>query len=892
MKRQTPAKSPAWWNFKGENEVFEARHPDRLSRLYFPLCNEAGLLSAITPTLNGDIKTDQNHFLTLPLSVEDLHNARSSRNFWIYIEGKGPWSATGSSAPASIQRAASKAMETSHLEAGALWHTVTRENRRLGLRSILTNFIPAGKDTVEIMRVEITNTGRKPMSITPTAAIPIFGRSADNLRDHRHVTSLLHRIQRHEYGVLVTPTMSFDERGHHPNSTVYAVLGCDQAGETPAGSFPTVDSFIGEGGNFDAPRAVFEDLDPPELSQTQLQGREAIGALRFKTRKLTPGKSETYFLFLGIARDRKEALSWIKSYGSDEKSLEALQDSQRFWKERLDPIQVQTDDPDFGRWLRWVTLQPLLRKIFGNSFLPDFDYGRGGRGWRDLWQDCLGLLLLDTGDVRGLLLNNFSGVRMNGTNATIIGKGPGEFIADRNNISRTWMDHGVWPWVTTSFYIHQTGDLKFLLEEAGYFRDQDKGSAAGTVLEHILIQHLTSYFNVGEHGNIRLEDADWNDGLDMAHDRGESVAFTAMYAGNLLDLAHTLRKLQKEAGVRDVEFAEELLILLESKASSLDLVPSAKQERLKSYRSQTAAGLSGKSISLSLDALIGDLEKKGEALARHVRSQEWIKNTAGHAWFNGYYDNRGEAVEGQKEGTLRMTLTGQVFPIMSGVASNEQVQQCFVAAKKYLQDRRFGGFRLNTDFGAPQPQLGRAFSFAYGEKENGAFFSHMVVMFANALYRRGFVDEGHEVFSSLYRMCLNTDVARIYPGIPEYFNGEGRGLYHYLTGSASWYLLTLVTQVMGVRGFWGDLLLAPKLMPDQFGTRGQVTVTTNFAGKCLKITYLNRSKRPYGQYKIDSVLLQGRSFPVSAERPLEIVIPRATLAQVVSPTVEITVNLV
>jgi len=39
-----------------------------------------------------------------------------------------------------------------------------------------------------------------------------------------------------------------------------------------------------------------------------------------------------------------------------------------------------------------------------------------------------------------------------------------------------------------------------------------------------------------------------------------------MYAGNLLELAHTLRKLQKEAGVRDVEFAEELLILLESKA--------------------------------------------------------------------------------------------------------------------------------------------------------------------------------------------------------------------------------------------------------------------------------------------------------------------------------------
>ena len=34
------------------------------------------------------------------------------------------------------------------------------------------------------------------------------------------------------------------------------------------------------------------------------------------------------------------------------------------------------------------------------------------------------------------------------------------------------------------------------------------------------------------------------------------------------------------------------------------------------------------------------------------------------------------------------------------------------------------------------------FGFAYGEKENGAVFSHMTVMFANALYRRGFAKEG------------------------------------------------------------------------------------------------------------------------------------------------------
>jgi len=914
-KRINKPSKESWWRFTGEDEVFVARDPDRISRLYFPLCNEVGLLSSITPRLNGDIKTDQNHFLTLPVSAEDLHNTRSGRNFWIYIEGKEPWSAAGSSGTALLERYRSPRAETCRVEAGALWHRITRENRRLGLRVELTNFVPATDDWVEIMQVRLTNISRRPITITPTAAIPMFGRSADNLRDHRHVTSLLHRITRHTYGVLVTPTMSFDERGHKVNTTVYAVLGCEENGDAPVGSFPTVASFIGEGGTFDSPQAVFEDRDVPDLSETELQGREAVGALRFRRRKILPGKTASYSLLLGIAPDRKTAAGWLRTYGSPEKVDSALTDNKTYWKERLDCIQVRTGDKDFDRWLRWVRLQPLLRKIFGNSFLPDFDYGRGGRGWRDLWQDGLALLLLGENEpsppaplptqgeggrrpgegVSALLLNNFAGVRMNGTNATIIGSAPGEFIADRNNISRTWMDHGVWPWITTEFYIHQTGDLDILLKEVPYFWDQDKAKSPlaekGTVLEHLLVQHLAAYFNAGDHGNLRLEDADWNDGLDMAHDHGESVAFTAVFAGNLLRLAGALDQMVARRGVKEIPLAGEVEILLEQRGPTVELSPEARRKRLKTYHDRTREGVTGGKVIVTLRTLIEDLRTKGNVLAAQVRDREWLSAASGQAWFNGYYDNNSNRVEGVFDGDVRMTLTGQVFPIMSGVATDDQVRLAFLAAKRFLQDKKLGGFRLNTDFGDTPPPLGRAFAFAYGEKENGAFFSHMVVMFANALYQRGFVKEGFEVFSSLYRMCRQTDVAMIYPGVPEYFNGEGRGLYHYLTGSASWLMLTLVTQILGIRGVWGDLLLAPKLMPEQFGTNGQLEAEVGFAGKQLKITYVNRGKKPFGQYHIESVLLQGNSFALPADPTVQVVIPRTTLAALPDNTVHITVAL-
>ena len=71
------------WEFIDDDATFRLRNPHRYSSLYFPLGNDAGIFSAITPTLHGDIKSDHNSFLTLPVSVESLHDARSARNFWI-----------------------------------------------------------------------------------------------------------------------------------------------------------------------------------------------------------------------------------------------------------------------------------------------------------------------------------------------------------------------------------------------------------------------------------------------------------------------------------------------------------------------------------------------------------------------------------------------------------------------------------------------------------------------------------------------------------------------------------------------------------------------------------------------------------------------------------------
>jgi cellobiose phosphorylase len=234
-------------------------------------------------------------------------------------------------------------------------------------------------------------------------------------------------------------------------------------------------------------------------------------------------------------------------------------------------------------------------------------------------------------------------------------------------------------------------------------------------------------------------------------------------------------------------------------------------------------------------------------------------------WFNGYYDEDGQRLEGDFPEGVRMTLTGQVFALMGGIATDAQAQQIARAADRYLYDASVGGYRLNTDFGPAAERLsmklGRCFGFAFGHKENGAMFSHMAVMYANALYERGLVDEGFAVLDGIYRHCQDLSLSEIYPGIPEYVEPGGRGMYPYLTGSASWYLLTMLTEVLGVKGRLGDLVLEPKLVPEQFGADGRASVMTLFAGRKLRVTYHNVDRLPWGAYTIAGIQLDGREVP-------------------------------
>lgn len=876
-------KSQDFYQFQADGVSFKSHKALKHKTIYAPLCGPTAesIKSSITPHLSGDIKINKFKYITKPTSREDLRNP--VRDFFVYNKDKGV-----------ISLSDDHYDEDSYVEVGQFYHTLVKNYSNYGLQLQATNFIPVSGEQVELMSVKVVNTSKKDLTLTPTVSIPLFARALANKHDHEHVTSLLHRIQQDPQGIVVDPVMSFSEEGHQENNDLYFVLGATDKGKNPKGSFPTVQSFYGDDGSAQHPVAVTSNLEPKELKPEQLNGQEAVGALRFDEITLKSKEEKEYFILIGLANDKEEMNQLFTKFNSPKKFNDALNINKEYWKAKSHSIHYKTASDQFDAWMHWVTIQPVLRRIFGCSFLPDHDYGKGGKGWRDIWQDLLSLILIEPQTVRDILINNYAGVRIDGSNATIIGSKLGEFIADRNDITRVWMDHGTWPFITTLLYIHQTGDFDILVEENSYFRDpqfsrsyekdaswnpqyghQLKDLAgnvySGSILEHILIQNLVQFFNVGEHNLIRLESADWNDGLDMAYERGESVAFMSFYGGNLMAMADLLEEFSKNKGIEDITLAKETLTLLDTLSDQTIKYDNIEEKRgllFKEYFKSVQPKISGDKVEVKIVDVVSDLRKKGTWIFQFIRDHEKVTiKEAGKkfTWFNGYYDNRGERVEGKKDKRTWMTLTGQVFPIMSGLANKEEISQVVESVDEFLKDEKLGGYRLNTDFGLRHYlDLGRAFGFAFGAKENGAFFSHMTVMYAYGLYKQGFAKEGYAVLKSIYEMCVNTDHSKIYPGIPEYFDSQGQGMYHFLTGSASWFVLTMLTQVYGVRGMYGDLLLDPKLMADQFDEEGIAQVSCQFADHNLVVSFHNPKRLNYKEYQINSIKLNGK--PVSFEK--------------------------
>ncbi len=338
------------------------------------------------------------------------------------------------------------------------------------------------------------------------------------------------------------------------------------------------------------------------------------------------------------------------------------------------------------------------------------------------------------------------------------------------------------------------------------------------------------FLNTGKHGYTRLEDADWNDGLDMAHDLGETIAFSHFYANNLAVLADLIENLPTES----IDIIEGLYLLLQKELSLpeyFDRVQSF-DENIKTYDKKT---------------IIFQLRKLSDQSKQTLREKAFFEG-----YFQSYINNDGIYQDKKNQ----MSLTGQTMALLNEVASFEQAKSVAIKTKELLFDDSIGGYRLNSNYQDILTNMGRAYGFAYGHKENGAVFAHMAVMYAYGLYTYDLVSEGYEAYRTLLDQALKED-SGVLAGVPEYFNDRGVGKYSYLTGSASWVIKLLRTEVFGIHLNLGELSLKPKLTQRSF-VDGKASIKTYLFGKLAEITYYNPKNLDFNDYQISKILIDDK----------------------------------
>ena len=88
-------------------------------------------------------------------------------------------------------------------------------------------------------------------------------------------------------------------------------------------------------------------------------------------------------------------------------------------------------------------------------------------------------------------------------------------------------------------------------------------------------------------------------------------------------------------------------------------------------------------------------------------------------------------------------------------------------------------------------------------------------------------------------------------------------------------MLTMVTEVFGVSGGYGNLSIQPKLLASQFDADGRACINLPFAGKLLHISFVNLTRHEYGSYGIFAVSCGNNAVAVTDGK--SVVIPRAML---------------
>jgi cellobiose phosphorylase len=674
-----------------------------------------------------------------------------------------------------------------------------------GIASRATYLVPEG-ETLEAWRVELTNTTKRTRKLTAVSFVEFC--LWDALNDQ---TDFQYNLNIGQAKVDRASSTIYHLSRYRVSQDHYAFFSVNR----PLASFDTERSeFLGPYGSLQAPAHVKTGKGSNTLATDW-----APSGSHFTRLSLKPGESTTLIYVLGFGfklGDREEQIRRYKRPSVFEAALATLKSN---WEANLSRYQCQTPDEDVNLMVN-IWNQYQCRTTFNWSRSASyFEAGIGrGMGFRDSNQDTMGFVHQIPGEVRQRILDlattQFADGSARHQYSPLTKKGNGSGFSD---------DH-LWLVLSTTAYVHETGDLKMLEEMVGF----DDGSRA-TLYEHLARATAYTWKNTGPHGLPKILRADWNDCMNldqgkvekglMAESRAESVMVAQMFVKACSDLAG--------------------LATLLGKASQ-------------------ARGWTG----------------QGREMAGRIERAAWDGG-----WYTRAFTEEGRSVGSRKvkQGSI-IHLNSQSWAVLSGAAPKQRGRQAMDAVHKLLATKY--GILLNWPaYREFDPKLGFISVFPPGLKENGAIFCHPNpwAVIAETMLGRG--DRAMAYYKAILPAAKNAiaDTHRTEPYVySQMIAGKespkfGQAKNSWLTGTASWNFIAVSQYILGVRAEFNGLRVDP-CVPR---TWKDFSITRKFRGG----TYHIHVRNPLGVQKgvksmtVDGTRMKDNLAPVftASEHRVEVV---------------------
>ncbi len=529
------------------------------------------------------------------------------------------------------------------------------------------------------------------------------------------------------------------------------------------------DMFIGNYRNYGNPVAV----ESGKCSNTVAYNGNSFGALQTDI-ELKPGEEAEMTFLLGAGNEAfaRELISKYDTVGkTDNCSVEASFDFsevvsheltllKNFWHSRLGNLHVETPDDNFNNMANvWNAYQCFITFFWSRAASFQYCGLRNGLGYRDTVQDIQGIIHLDQNVARERLWLMLSGQVSNGGGLPLVkfDHNPGEEAtpdesqyAKETGQSFYRADDALWLFPTVITYIKESGDWNFIDESIPY---ADKGEA--TVYTHLKQAIQFNLDRQGSHGLPAGLYADWNDCLRLGS-KGESlfVAFQLYYALKIFE-----------------EFAVK-------KGSSSDIA--------------WVKGL--------LEELSGSIQKSAWEGDQYVRG----------------FTEDGYIIGSKNNSEASLWLNPQVWSVISGAAEGEQANA--VLDKVYANlNTKYGAMLFYPAFREYGLPVARMSLFNAGTKENAGIFSQPQgwLILAETIIGNG--NRAYEYFTEINPAAMNDNAEK--RKLEPYIHGQategidtqnhGRSHVHWLTGTASTVMVSMVYGILGLQPEYDGIKINP-----------------------------------------------------------------------------------